>query len=82
MYQIDYLVLVKSKRLFQERLNIEQASSKIRAGPPGDDAEDRALPVWAGEVPVELIFKEPLPDPAMDPPRELPESIKELARKG
>jgi hypothetical protein len=63
------------------RITIEQASAKIRTGPPGDEAEDYALPIWAGVVPAELTFQDPLPDPAMDPAHELPASVKALARK-
>lgn len=33
-------------------LDIEHASAKIRSGPPVDDEEDHALPIWAGVVPV------------------------------
>lgn len=33
-------------------LPIESASAKIAAGPPEDEEEDYALPVWAGVVPV------------------------------
>ncbi len=29
---------------------IEYASAKVRTGPPGDDEEDYALPVWAGRA--------------------------------
>ncbi len=63
------------------KINIEQASAKIRTGPPGDEPEDHALPIWAGVVPAEHTWKEPLPDPAMDPPHELPLSVKALSRK-
>ena len=63
------------------RITIEQASAKIRTGPPGDEAEDYALPIWAGVVPAELTFQDPLPDPAMDQAHELPASVKALARK-
>jgi nitroimidazol reductase NimA-like FMN-containing flavoprotein (pyridoxamine 5'-phosphate oxidase superfamily) len=31
---------------------IETASAKVRSGPPGDDEEDYALPVWAGVLPI------------------------------
>lgn len=34
-------------------LPIEEASAKVRTGPPIDDEEDYALPVWAGVVPLE-----------------------------
>jgi len=43
-------------------LPIEEASAKIRTGPPVDDEEDYALPVWAGVVPAALTFGSPIPD--------------------
>jgi len=36
-------------------LPIEEASAKVRSGPPEDDPEDEHLPVWAGVVPVHLV---------------------------
>src|SRR5438874_11560113 len=41
---------------------IEEASAKIRTGPPLDDEEDYALPVWAGVLPVTLTPSVPIPD--------------------
>ena len=41
---------------------IDEASAKVRTGPPVDDAEDYALPVWAGVIPVEPCFGEPVQD--------------------
>jgi uncharacterized protein len=41
-------------------LPIEEASAKVRGGPPEDDPEDEHLPVWAGVVPVHLAA-EPSP---------------------
>ena len=35
-------------------LPIEEASAKVRHGPPEDEPEDEHLPVWAGVVPVHL----------------------------
>jgi uncharacterized protein len=35
-------------------LPIDEASAKVRSGPPEDDPEDENLPVWAGVVPVHL----------------------------
>jgi hypothetical protein len=32
---------------------IESASAKTRSGPPGDDEEDYALPIWAGVLPLQ-----------------------------
>jgi hypothetical protein len=43
-------------------LPIEEVSAKIRTGPPLDDEEDYALPVWGGVVPVIQSFGEPIPD--------------------
>lgn len=44
---------------------IEEASAKIRTGPPLDDEEDYDLPVWAGILPLRIQPAEPLPDPRL-----------------
>lgn len=53
-------------------LEIDEASAKTRSGPPGDDDEDYALPIWAGVVPVATSFGPRIDDPALtdgiDPP--------------
>jgi len=46
-------------------LTIESGSAKIRSGPPSDDEEDYALPIWAGEVPLTLQYGSPIPDPKL-----------------
>jgi nitroimidazol reductase NimA-like FMN-containing flavoprotein (pyridoxamine 5'-phosphate oxidase superfamily) len=46
-------------------LSLEEASVKVRTGPPADDEEDHALPVWAGVLPVRQVFGAPEPDPAL-----------------
>lgn len=43
-------------------LPITEASAKVRQGPPKDDAEDYALPVWAGVVPLSLTRGEVIED--------------------
>jgi uncharacterized protein len=48
-------------------LPLEEASAKIRIGPPVDDDEDLDLRVWAGVVPVTLEPGEPVPDPLIPP---------------
>ena len=35
-------------------LPLEEASAKIRTGPPKDFDDDLALPVWAGVIPLDL----------------------------
>src|SRR5579884_4543935 len=42
--------------------SIEEASAKIRTGPPVDEEEDYALPVWAGVLPLELKSDAPVAD--------------------
>jgi nitroimidazol reductase NimA-like FMN-containing flavoprotein (pyridoxamine 5'-phosphate oxidase superfamily) len=51
---------------------IESASAKIRSGPPGDDDEDYALPVWAGVVPIRQQIDWPVADPLLSDGIELP----------
>jgi uncharacterized protein len=46
---------------------IEEVSAKVRTGPPKDDEEDYALPVWAGVLPLALTPGEPEPDPRLGP---------------
>ena len=48
-------------------LSLEEASVKIRQGPPSDDEEDLALDVWAGVVPVREVLGDPVPDPLLRP---------------
>ena len=43
-------------------LPLDEASAKVRTGPPIDDEEDYSLPVWAGVVPVRMEVGEPLAD--------------------
>ena len=41
---------------------IEEISAKVRTGPPLDDENDYALPVWAGVLPLQLRARPPIPD--------------------
>lgn len=40
---------------------LQEASAKLRRGGPVDDDEDLSLPVWAGELPLELRARSPIP---------------------
>ena len=42
--------------------SIEEASSKVRSGPPLDSESDYGLPVWAGVLPLEIKPRPPIPD--------------------
>jgi len=46
---------------------LEEASAKIRTGPPVDDEEDLDLPVWAGVLPATLAWGPPLSAPTNVP---------------
>jgi nitroimidazol reductase NimA-like FMN-containing flavoprotein (pyridoxamine 5'-phosphate oxidase superfamily) len=43
-------------------LPLDEASAKLRTGPPKDDDEDYALDVWAGVIPLETLAATPIPD--------------------
>jgi nitroimidazol reductase NimA-like FMN-containing flavoprotein (pyridoxamine 5'-phosphate oxidase superfamily) len=43
-------------------LPLEEVSAKVRTGPPIDDEEDYALPLWGGVIPVMQSFSAPVPD--------------------
>ncbi|MGA8707234.1 MAG: pyridoxamine 5'-phosphate oxidase family protein [Steroidobacteraceae bacterium] len=44
---------------------IEEASAKVRQGPPKDDEEDYVRATWAGVVPMNLETKTVVPDPRL-----------------
>jgi nitroimidazol reductase NimA-like FMN-containing flavoprotein (pyridoxamine 5'-phosphate oxidase superfamily) len=44
---------------------IESATAKLRTGPPKDDAEDYAMDVWAGVLPLTLRLLDPVDDPRL-----------------
>lgn len=48
-------------------LDLDEASVKVRTGPPVDDDEDYALPIWAGVVPLALAPATPVDDPRLLP---------------
>jgi uncharacterized protein len=43
-------------------LPLTEASAKIRSGPPKDDEEDYALPIWAGVIPIKMQVLHPVDD--------------------
>lgn len=57
-------------------LSLDEASVKVRTGPPRDDAEDHLLDVWAGVLPVRVGFGEPVPDPLLRSGIEVPEHVR------
>lgn len=43
-------------------MSLEECSAKVRSGPPGDDEEDKSLPIWGGLIPVRMQVMAPVPD--------------------
>ena len=62
------------------RLPLDEASAKIRTGPPLDDEEDYSMPIWAGVLPLALTATEPIADPRSNLGIEVPEYIRAYRR--
>jgi hypothetical protein len=54
---------------------LAEASAKVRTGPPIDDEEDYALPVWAGVLPLRVEPGAPVPDPRLPEGTPVPEYV-------
>jgi len=54
------------------RLPLTEISAKVRVGGVEDDAEDYALQVWAGIVPLRLVADSPVRDERCDPSLKTP----------
>lgn len=61
-------------------LTLEEASAKIRTGPPVDDEEDYSLPMWAGVLPLKLVAGEPINDPRLPDEIPVPDYVKNYKR--
>jgi hypothetical protein len=48
-------------------LHIDEAVAKVRDGPPIDEPEDYALPIWGGVVPVRQVLGDPEDDGRVAP---------------
>ena len=57
------------------RLDLAEVSVKVRSGPPGDDADDLALPHWAGVLPVSTVVGTPVPAPDLPPGSAVPDHV-------
>jgi len=54
------------------RLPLTEVSAKVRTGPVEDDADDYALKVWAGIVPLRFVADTPIRDERCDPSLPVP----------
>jgi len=62
-------------------ITIDQASAKVRVGPPGDDEEDYALPIWAGVLPMQVTTSSPIRDELMKQDIAIPNYVTTYSRK-
>ena len=61
-------------------LPLTEVSAKVRTGPPLDDEEDYALPIWAGVLPLPVVPGTPMPDSRVLPGLEPPPNIRNYSR--
>ncbi len=65
------------------RLPLDEASAKVRSGPPDDGGTpDAELDVWAGVIPLVVHALPPVPDPSLKPGVVLPEYARHFSRPG
>ncbi|MBD1853830.1 pyridoxamine 5'-phosphate oxidase family protein [Leptolyngbya sp. FACHB-711] len=61
-------------------LPLNEASAKVRTGPPKDDEADYELPIWAGELPLRLTPLAPVADPQLSVNVDVPSSVQQYSR--
>jgi nitroimidazol reductase NimA-like FMN-containing flavoprotein (pyridoxamine 5'-phosphate oxidase superfamily) len=54
--------LAEMRKTLLLKLPVTEASAKVRTGGPVDDADDMAMPIWAGVLPCTMTFANPAPD--------------------
>lgn len=57
-------------------VRIDEASAKVRSGPPKDDKEDYASDIWAGVVPLHMQRSSPQADPLLNAGIPIPEYLR------
>jgi len=60
-------------------LPIDEASAKLREGPPVDKREDHELPFWAGRLPLTVAPGTPIPEPELHG-AEIPDHVRNWRR--
>lgn len=62
-------------------IQIDEASAKVRVGPPVDDEADYSLPIWAGVLPLQELSQSPIRDEHLSAEIAVPEYIAEYSRR-
>ena len=70
--EIDQTIVLK--------LDIVEASAKVRTGPPVDDEVDYALPIWAGTLDLGAPVATPNPDKRLEPGMAVPAHVMRYRR--
>jgi len=60
------------------RLPLDEASAKVRSGPPVDEPSDHGNGTWAGVVPTHVAYGVPQPDPQLERGVVVPASVRRL----
>jgi uncharacterized protein len=63
------------------RLALQEASAKVRRGPPIDAEEDYALSCWAGVLPLQLTPGHPVDDPRLELGTPVPAAVATYRRQ-
>ena len=61
---------------------IDEASAKVRSGPPIDAERDYSLPCWAGVLPLKIQPQAPIPDERLASNTPVPENVMNYTRGG
>ncbi len=64
------------------KLDIDEASAKVRSGPPKDDEADLALDCWAGVLPFALTAQPPVRDDQTPETTAVPDYVTNYRRPG
>src|ERR1700677_2962770 len=61
-------------------LQLDEGSEKVGVGQTTDDAEDYALPIWAGVLPLHVAPGAPIDDPKLIAGLKIPENVRTYSR--
>ena len=62
------------------KIDITEASAKLRSGGPLDDEEDLSFPAWAGVLPFALVPQPPVPEAGLPPGTKVPPYVAKYRR--
>lgn len=60
-------------------IDMDEASAKVRTGPPVDDDDDMGSGIWAGVIPLAVLRGEPIAAPDLEDGVSVPQSVRNLS---